>query len=419
MHEGVTYNRFGINWTTQIPEESQKLVVTNSRKKRAYPTGFRPRLYGVAACVILILVSAELEYVCAQSVSPQSLYDEAGRALDSGNAELAIQLYKELLRKVPGSVEARTNLGVALAHEGRYSEAVVEYREVLKRGPENQVVLLNLALALYKQGDFEEAGAELERLHSLNSANQQAFFLLADCYLRLGRYHDAVVLLLPAYEVHPEDPATDYALGTALIQDGQLRKGAEVIDHILKNGSSPTAMLLVGISQYAAGDYKKAEVTLHDALQANPNLPGGWTIYGRDLLSSGDNEKAKSAFRRALDADPNDFDANLHLGGMLRHDGDNDAAAPYVSRALRLRPESPAAQFQVGALNLAMGHLEEARKELEAVAKRWPDFLEAHVQLATLYARTNRPLDSERERKIVLTLNEKARRDGPQPAQEP
>jgi len=289
----------------------------------------------------------------------------------------------------------------------------------LKRDPENQVVLLNLALALYKQAEFEQAAAEFERLYSPNASNQQAFYLLADCYLRLGRYHDAVVLLQPAYEAHPEDRATDYALGTALIQDGQIQKGAEVIDHILKNGSSPAAMLLVGASQYAAGDYKKAIATLHDALLADPNLPGGWTLYGRALLSSGDNENAKSAFRRALDADPNDFDANVHLGGMLRHDGDNDAAAPYVDRALRLRPESPAAQFQVGALNLATGHLEEARKELEAVAKRWPDFIEAHVQLATLYTRMNRPQDSERERKIVLALNDKARSKGPQPDQEP
>jgi Flp pilus assembly protein TadD len=122
-------------------------------------------------------------------------------------------------------VEARTNLGVALAHEGRYSEAVAEYREALKRDPKNQVVLLNLALALYKQADFENASAELARLHSLNAGNQQAFYLLADCYLRLGRYHDAVVLLQPAYEAHPEDQATDYALGTALIQDGQVQKG--------------------------------------------------------------------------------------------------------------------------------------------------------------------------------------------------
>jgi predicted TPR repeat methyltransferase len=100
---------------------------------------------------------------------------------------------------------------------------------------------------------------------------------------------------------------------------------------------------------------------------------------------------------------------------MLRHDGDNEAAAPYLRRALTLRPDSPEAKFQVGALDLANGHLEVARTELEALAKQWPDFIEAHVQLAVLYARMNRPHDSERERQIVTALNAKVRSKGPQP----
>ena len=152
-------------------------------------------------------------------------------------------------------------------------------------------------------------------------------------------------------------------------------------------------------------------------MDLDPKIPGAWTIYGEALLSSGDNDGAKAAFRRALEADPQDFDAYLHLGGILRHDGAIAQAAPYLTRALTLRPASPAARYQVGALNAATGHLEEARQELEAVVKEFPDFVEAHVQLAMLYTRMNRPEDSERERKIVLALNGKARSKGPQPEQ--
>jgi Tfp pilus assembly protein PilF len=59
--------------------------------------------------------------------------------------------------------------------------------------------------------------------------------------------------------------------------------------------------------------------------------------------------------------------------------------------------------------------LEEAQKELERVAREWPDFQEVHVQLAVLYSRMNRPEDSKREREIVLKLNEKARTAKPRP----
>src|SRR5207237_6764234 len=109
---------------------------------------------------------------------------------------------------------------------------------------------------------------------------------------------------------------------------------------ILRNGDSGAATLLLGASQYAAGDYGKAVATIHKAMDLDPKIPGAWTIYGEALLSNGDNDGAKAAFRRALEADPQDFDAYLHLGGILRHDGAIAQAAPYLTRALTLRPAS-------------------------------------------------------------------------------
>ena len=350
-----------------------------------------------------------------QEVSPQALSEQAGKALDAGNTALAIKLYEELLRKAPDSIEARTNLGVALAHEGRYDEAVQQYRQALSRDSRNETAMLNLALAYYKQGDFGKARSEFDGLHKFRPANQQAFYLLADCDLRLGNFRDAIALLEPAYETQPNDPAIEYILGTALIQDGQTQKGAAVIDRMMRNGNSAVASVLIGASQYAAGDYKTSAATLRKALDLNPELPGAWTIYGRALLSNGQNEDAKTAFRRALQADPNDFDACLHLGAVLRHDGDTDSAGPYLKHALMLRPNSPTALFQVSALEAAAGHLAEARTEFEKLVKEWPDFVEAHLQLAMIYARLHQTQDSERERRIVVELNEKARSKGPQP----
>jgi len=385
----------------------------NDRLVKPAPIAFSQ----IAGLLAFALMSSTLFPTPSVGQSADSLYNDAGKAYESGDVKRAIELYEQLVRMAPSSVQARTNLGVALAHEGRYSDAIAQYREALKQDPESATIRLDLALACYKQADIAKAATELELLRKKHPENKQALYLLADCYLRLGRYRATVQLLDPVYQTGPDDLAVDYALGTALIQDGQPKKGEIVIDRVLKNGNSAEANLLIGASQFEAGDFKKAAETLNRGLQANPDLPGGWTIYGRALIGRGDNEGAKSAFHRALEADPNDFDANLHLGGMLRHDGENDAAAPYLTRALQLRPESAVAQLQVGALNASTGHLEEARKQLEAIAKRWPDFLEAHVQLASLYARMHLSEESARERKIVLALNAKARREGPQAQQ--
>src|SRR4029077_6358619 len=166
---------------------------------------------------------------------------------------------------------------------------------------------------------------------------------------------DVVTLLEPVYRESPDDRAVDYALGTALIRTGEIQQGEEVIDRILKDGNMVEADLLMGEAQFAAGDYKTAATTLHNALETNPDLPAAWSLYGRALLNTDDHPGAKTAFQRALKSDPNDFSANLYLGAILRIDGNNDEAAPYLVKALRLRPTSPEAGFQIGALDAATG----------------------------------------------------------------
>lgn len=369
----------------------------------------------MAATALVAIVALTPVSLKSQQEPAQALYDLAGKALDTGHAAKAIELYQELLQRTPGSIEACTNLGVALAREGRYDEAAQQYRQVLSRDPQNETALLNLALAFYKKGDLGSARDEFNHLHTLRPANQQAFYLLADCDLRLGRYRETIALVEPAYDAHSEDPALEYIYGTALIQDGETQKGAAVIDRIMRNGDTAIASVLMGAAQYAAGDYKNSAATLRKALDLNPNLPGAWTVYGQALVSNGESEEAKAAFQRALQADPNDFDACLHLGAILRRDGNAADAETYLKRAVMLRPDSAAALFQVSALDLSTGHLDQAENKLEQLVKQWPDFVEAHLQLAVVYARMHRPEDSKRERRIVAELNDKARVKGPQP----
>ncbi len=73
--------------------------------------------------ILAVVAISGLPHLDCRELSPEALYDQAGRALDAGNAALAVKLYEELLRNAPDWIEARTNLGVALAQEGRYDEA--------------------------------------------------------------------------------------------------------------------------------------------------------------------------------------------------------------------------------------------------------------------------------------------------------
>jgi Flp pilus assembly protein TadD len=230
----------------------------------------------------------------------------------------------------------------------------------------------------------------------------------------MGRERDVVRLLEPVYQANPEDRAVDYALGTALLRSGDVPKAQGVLDRILKGGS-PEASLLLGEAQLAAGDSQKAAITFRSVLDRDPDLPGAWSLYGRALVGTDDVEGAKKSFERALQADANDFDANLHLGAILRRLGDAEAK-PYLEKSRKLRPHSPEVRLQMGEVEAALDNLSEARKQLEALAREGPAFQEVHVQLASLYARLNLMQETQRERQIVMKLNEQAREKKLRPA---
>jgi tetratricopeptide (TPR) repeat protein len=270
-------------------------------------------------------------------------------------------------------------------------------------------VRLNLALSEYKHGDFQLAASELQDLRKDHPENRQSLYLLADCYLRLGRNSEVVELLEPGFQAHPEDRAIDYALGTALLREGKLQQGEVVIDRILKDGDTAEANFLMGEVHFAAGNYKEAAAALRRSLKLNPSLPGCWSVYGHALLNSGEIEGAAGAFKKALEMDASDFSANLYLGSVLRRGGKAADAVPYLEKAWRQRPTSPEVRFQIAAAHAALGKFDDARREFEQLEQKYPDFLEVHVQLATLYARLGLKQESERERAIVLELNEKAR----------
>src|SRR5690349_22425814 len=85
----------------------------------------------------------------------------------SGDLENAIRAYREYLTARPDSIEARSNLGAALARAGRYEEAIAEYNHALSQAPQNPAILLNLGLAYYKTGRAAEAAPRFEQAVSL------------------------------------------------------------------------------------------------------------------------------------------------------------------------------------------------------------------------------------------------------------
>lgn len=349
------------------------------------------------------------------SRDPQEILANAIQLQQAGDLEGAIREYQVFLASSSADksrLVAYSNLGAALAHVGRYEEAIEQYHQALRltldssrETPETSQVRFNLALAYYKAGQIPGAAQEFARLLNSQPGNMNAILLLADCHLRMGKNKQVVELLSPLESAHEDDRALSYLLGTALIRDHQVDHGQRVIDRILRDGDSAEARLLMGTTKMAVRDIPAAIGDLRRATELNPKLPSAHAFYGKALLESGSPERAVDAFRKELEINPNDFDANLYLGVLARQDHSYDEALHFFHRALEVRPGDLAVRYQIGASYLNVGKIEDAQRELEQVIKEAPDFLEAHVSLATVYYRQKRKQDGDREGAIVRKLN--------------
>jgi tetratricopeptide (TPR) repeat protein len=146
--------------------------------------------------VVGILICLAITSTAQQPAADDPL-NSAITEQQQGDYQSAIRDYRKVLQVHPDMVEAKVNLGAALAHVGQYDEAIAMYKSALPTLPFKNPVLLNLGLAYYKKGDFANAREQFEMLYKLQPKDTRIAILLGDTELRLQKAADAVALLEP------------------------------------------------------------------------------------------------------------------------------------------------------------------------------------------------------------------------------
>jgi tetratricopeptide (TPR) repeat protein len=349
----------------------------------------------------------------AQQPDPDQLLKTAIDAQQRGDFDAAILDYKKVLELRPNTVEAKVNLGAALAHVGQFDAAIEMYLSALPAVQPKTGVLLNLALAYYKKGDFQNARLHLEALHDARPKDVRVAILLGDTDVHLAKADDAVALLDPMESANSSNMDFEYVFGTALIAAGRRADGVTRIEKAAESGKSADAYLLAGVTLLQLNDFASARRDLEAALRLNPKLPNIYTLTGTAQDKTGDPQAAEMSFREALKINPDDFEANLYLGAILYKRRELTEARPYLEWAVHLDPKNSMARYESAMLKSKLGEYEVAADELAKVAKDDPQWLEPHVELASLYYKLHRAEDGARERQIVEKLTAEQQAQGP------
>jgi tetratricopeptide (TPR) repeat protein len=196
-----------------------------------------------------------------------------------------ISIWEDCVKKSPHKARPHNNLGVALADEGRYSEAIAQYHQALQINSHYPNAYANLGFALAKQGKVEESIVQLLKALQLKPKDYETLSNLGVALLMQNRPDEAIEYLSEAVALNPHFAQAQNNLGVALNRSGRPQ---EAIDHFAV------------------------------ALQLDPDYAEAYNNLGVALASQGRFDEAIEQFSAALKIVPGYANARNNLEKSLK-----------------------------------------------------------------------------------------------------
>jgi tetratricopeptide (TPR) repeat protein len=232
---------------------------------------------------------------------------------------------------------------------------------------------------LAERGWLDEALREFGRAIELDQAAPFPLINRASVYLEQGRLLDALIDLLAAVRLAPNDAATRYSLGVFLSRHAgglgiqELETALELEpDHI-------DTLLQLGATHAAHGEWTEAEAALDAALRIDPRDPLAQRERGLLALDLGDAHRGIEHFRAALDHPHAEPELLVDLGLAYLQAGFLDKSTQTLTEALARLPDHLLALYNLAAIcaerGQAEGSLEWLRRALDLEPARVRDWL--------------------------------------------
>jgi tetratricopeptide (TPR) repeat protein len=149
-------------------------------------------------------------------------WNNLGNAL-AGKGQLpdAIAAYREAIRINPRYAEATYNLGNALLGSGQLEAALASYQQTLQLDPSFVLARNNIGSVLLQQGKVEEAKASFSEAIRINPNCAEALGNLGYLLTHQNKFAEAIPYYTTAARLQPSNAQMQFNLGWALAQTGR------------------------------------------------------------------------------------------------------------------------------------------------------------------------------------------------------
>jgi tetratricopeptide (TPR) repeat protein len=211
----------------------------------------------------------------------------------NGEAQKAIQFFRQAIEKDPTSKMAWNGLGYCHVGLNNPQAAIQAYQQAIKTDPED------------------------ETLH----------FNLANYYTKLGRQQDAINSYQEVIALNPNFELAYFRLGIVYTEMGRLNEGTTAFENVIRlNPEAAPAYYNIAIAYTKLGRYHEAIDANKQVLRIKPDYAPAFNNIGLIYDRLGQPAKAVKAYKEAIRVDPDNIAAHFNLGAALLQRGDKTGA---------------------------------------------------------------------------------------------
>ncbi len=211
---------------------------------------------------------------------------------------------------------------------GSKEPAIESFIEAKRRDPSSWEAVSDLGEAYLRVGDMGKAETQLKQAIDLDAVRAiVAQGALASMLISQGRHEDAMLILDPAIQLHPNAGPLHILRGAALQGTGNRGEAIRSLEKGLANTQDAQAWILLGLLHQDAGNLDEATQAYNSALSVDGANAKALLQLGLVLFSQGKYERAGTRFQSAVDRDPGDAYARLCLAIYLMDFSEDPALA--------------------------------------------------------------------------------------------
>ena len=269
--------------------------------------------------------------------------------------------------------------------------AVADYLKIIHLDPKLGAAYNNLGRLYYNMGRYTDAVPILLRGLRIDPTMHPAEIILGASYYQLGSFDKAARSLEAALKVLPDDRFARITLIHALADQGNLDEAVGQLRQITSNDpKDQEAWYLLGKLQLQLSQQAFERVHAID-----PNSPLSHELSGEIMESMKNTPGAIAEYKKALEVAPTDVGAMEHLANAYWSEGEWAEARDSFAAILQQYPNNCLADWKLAnSLDELNTPPADALKQVDAALATCPSLSQARVEKAKILLRLGRPADS-------------------------